>query len=365
MSDALYLKALNYGGVPGQPAPTNVTFDDSGDGLAAVFQVNTTDAITHLGFRYGARTGTPPAYVLSLQSVLTASGLPDGTILGAGSPNSVIFTPPADATWDGLWKWQQLANAYTPSNRAELLAACLEYSSGTIDGSNCSSFTRSMSLTTGSGLPYNALKTAGTWAKGGVTSFGYRTANGRYGLIAQLSFVTNTASTNGHRSAMHFTLPSGHGDTFKIAGMGCPHRVPVTGNTFKMGLWDSAGTMIQDVTYDSDQFRGVNTDVQSSELLFDEASLTALNFGTKYYIGFEVASSAPVGVRGVKLAEAADRSAFPLGTNRGYATWDGSSWTDDDTMMPNVELIFADITEPAAGGIKNRAILPSGVGAIG
>src|SRR5688572_26797065 len=201
MADALRLIVNNSAGVDAAfQTATNVSLDASNDGVGWVFQANSADAITHLGFRYGARTGTPPTYRISLQSPTAAGGLPDGTVLGGGSPASGTFTPPADATWDGTWQWVALTNSYTPS-RGQLLVSAIEHSSGTVDGSNFSSFTRQVTgFRMDDGFPYSCILTAGTWAKSTMPCFGYRTANGRYGYIGQSAYATNTAGTNGHRS---------------------------------------------------------------------------------------------------------------------------------------------------------------------
>jgi hypothetical protein len=350
MADAKILSIFNNQGWDrSAPSPTNNNLNANNVGVFWVFQALNTDPITHLGYRYGARTGTPPTYRIGLQSV-TGAGIPDGTILGGGTPASTTFTPPADATIDGLWRWHALANSYTPS-RGQFLASCVEYSAGTVDASNFSSFTRQISsLRIASGIFYSGAMAAGTWAKtaNSMAAFGWRTASGRYGVIWQSDYATNTAGTNGHRSAMQFTLPSGHGDTFKLLGIRCRCRVPASGNTFKLGLWD-ASSLLQSTTLDSDQCSTINGGA-GVEVMFSDATLATLSYGTKYYVGFEVTSSVGVGMYGIQLAEAADRVSYPYGDIRGLSTYNGATWTDDDTVMPMCDLIFDDITEPAAGG---------------
>lgn len=349
MADALFTTLLNHGGqsAPSQTA-TNQTLDANNDGWGHAFRARSADAITHLGFRYGARTGTPPEYSIRLESV-DGSGMPDGADVGGGAPTAKTFTPPADATWDGTWRWVQLTNAFTPS-RGQLFASTIRYSSGTVDGSNNSSFTTALSgFKSARGFPYANTLTAGTWAitNNGVC-FGYRTASGRYGYISTGLYATTT-STSGNRSAMHFTLPSGWGATYQLAFPAMYCRCGATGTSCKIGLWAGDGSVLQEITVDADTIDGPNT-WRSQEFFFDEATLATLDFGTKYYLGVESVSSSTVGIRGWQLAEAEDRSAFPNGVNRGLATWNGSAWTEDNTVMPICELGLADITEPSAGG---------------
>lgn len=353
MADALYSKIWAHQIPSSVGSATNDAISASDAGTGFIFQANSTDAITHIGRRYGARTGTPPTYIASLQGV-TAGGLPDGSILGGGSPASVTFTPPADTSINGTWVWYTLANSYTPT-LGQMLAMCWEYSSGTIDGSNNSSFTRSLgSMQNGAatnGNPYSCTKTGGTWAKTGVTTFGYRTANGRYGFIGTGAYATNIA-TSGQRSAMFFTIPSTWCTTYKVAGVQCAHRNGAAAGTYKLAIWDSAGSVVQTaLTIDTDTFVANSSD-QCSEFNFDSSPAT-LTAGTEYYIGFESVSSSSIGMRGIQLAEAADRSAFPNGVNRGFASWNGSAWTKDSTVMPVCSLILSDIsfTGGGSGGV--------------
>jgi hypothetical protein len=350
MSDALQLSiGTRWGQSADQSTITLQTVDATNDGVGFVFQTPTTEAITHLGVRYGVRAGTPPTFLAALEGI-DASGFPNGTVLGGGTPASGTFTPPADTTWNSTWRWVALANAYTP-NRGEKLAMTIRYSSGTIDGSNNSSFayrTTSMSATT-FGRPYALTLTAGTWTKQTTDAplFGIRTANKRYGLVLQ-SLFTTTMGTTGNRSTMRFTLPAAWGDTYKVAGARLATTLPAAGGSFKFGLWDGT-TEMQAVSIDTDEL-SANSGRRQVELFFTDVTLDTLTFGTEYRIGLEVEGSLAVGLLGLQLSEANDRLAFPLGTNRGYSSWNGSVWSDDDTVMPLVELILDDLTEPAGGG---------------
>ena len=347
MADALLQSIMGRTAHAGVGSATNATLSATDAGTGCVFQAYNADPITHVGFRYGVRTGTPPTYIASLQGVTTA-GVPDGTVKGGGTPASVTFTPPADTSINNTWQWYALDNSYAPA-RGEFLAACIEYSTGSCDTFNNSSFTRAMTnFGLNGGFTYACLKTGGTWAKSNGTVFGYRTASGRFGWIGTGAYNTNQ-STSGNRSTMHFTLPSGHGSTFRVLGLMALVRNGASAADLKMGLWNAAGTALQEVTLDCDRCSGVSGDF-IAELLFDETSLSDLSFGTTYYIGFESVSSSTAGVRGIQLGSADDRAAYPNGTNRGIATWNGSAWTEDNTVMPLCSLILDDITVAAGGG---------------
>jgi hypothetical protein len=339
----------------GSPAFSNHVADASNDAIGVAIQARDAEAITHIGFRYGARTGTPPVYVATLEGLSGATGFPDGTDVGGGSPTAKTFTPPADATWDGTWQWIQLTNAYTPS-RGQMLCPTIRYSSGTIDGSNNGSFTtHATSLNQGTFFQFpKALRlTAGTWA--GQAAFpilALRTASTRYLWPIESFYSTRSASTVGHRQAVKFTLPAGSGDTFKVRGARFLGSLSsAAAKTPVFGLWN-AGGVLQSIALDTEWSAFASTAYVVYEFLFDEASLSSLSFGTAYYLGLEVADAANGGVilNGIQLDSADDQDAYSGGASVGFATFDGSTWTDDATVRPFVELLLEDITEPAAGG---------------
>lgn len=353
MANVIHESLFNHYGYNGAVgAATNFAVDANNDGWGVVFQPETTDAITHVGFRYGARTGTPPTYTIQIEGV-DASGFPDGADIGGGSPTAVTFTPPADTSINGLWQWKTLTNSYNPTD-ATPLALTIRYSSGTIDGSNFSSFTRSLVDVSASshGFPYAVSLTAGTWAaNAGTHIFGYKTATERHGTIVQGVFTTNT-STSGQRSTMKFNIPATRGSTYQVAGFRCVARLPAAAGSYKYGLYNAAGTALQEVTMDSDHISAAGTTLPS-RFFFDIDSLATLSNGTDYYIGFESVSSSTVGLKGYQLAEADDRTAFSNGTNRCYSLWNGASWADDTTVVPQLDLILADITV-ASGGAAHK-----------
>lgn len=335
--------------------------DASNEGIGWVFQPFNADPITHLGFRYGTRTGTPPTYSITLETI-DGTGLPTGTDVGGGSPTLTAFTPPASTAWDSTWRWVALTNSYTPT-RGQVLASVIRYSSGTIDGSNNSSFTRNMlSQSNITGFPYPVTNSAGTWSKVNIgPTFGWRTASGRYGHISQAAYSTTTANTAGHRQLMKFRLPSGEGSTYKVIGAAGTVRVGSASGSYKLILTDSSGTILQETTFDADQDSAVAT-IGPRQFYFDDSTLQDLTYGTDYYIGFEVISG-QVGIAGITLAEAADREAFPSGLDRCLGTSTGGAITDTTTVLPLLEIIMDDIT-PAIGS-GGGAVIIGGLGQTG
>lgn len=330
------------------PTMSSHTVDASNEGVAFGWQAEYADAITHLGFRYGARTGTPPTYIIGIEGVSASTGQPDGTYKTNGGNCSATFTPPASTAWDGTWQWVALSNTYTPSV-GEFLMTTIRYSSGTIDASNFSSFTSHITNSFGYSWPTAWRNTSGTWAvQSGLPPFGVRTANYRYGYILPNFYSTRSASTVGNRVAAKFSLPSGFGDTYKVIGFRTTASIAqVVGRNPIAGVWSSSSSLAT-VTLDTD-IVAIST-YRPLEIYFTSAP--TLSFGTDYYVGFEVADATSAGVilYGTQYADSADGQSTDGGSYCVMSSYNGSSWTDDATVRPWIELIFEDITEPTGSG---------------
>ena len=323
---------------------TNFLIDASTDKDGKIVQAWNGEAITHIGFRQGTATGTQPTFKCGLQGV-DSSGLPDGTYLGGGSPASATFVP--SSANNSKWVWVSLTNSYTPTP-GDLIAIVIEYDSGTIGASNSCSFANTVANLGGTcRLPY-ALQNTGSWAKqAAMPCWGLRTANARYGHgIQSANYSTNTAGTNGHRSALEFNLRAAEGDTYTVFGFTCLARIPATANSFIAGLW-SAGGVMTSITLAADKMQTQNSDGMFQVVFI---SPQTLSFGTTYWAGFEVTGGAAVGLRGAVLEDEADRLAYGNQRQMRLATFDGSTWTGNSLVRPLLDLDIHDWTKPAGGG---------------
>lgn len=345
----LTLGAPHTGFPVGTPAFSNFALDASNDGAAWAFQALNDHPITGCQVRIGARAGTPPTYVVTLEQLSATTGFPDGTDIGGASPTAKTFTPPADATWDGTLQTITFTNAYTPA-RGQRLCLTLRHSSGTVDGSNHDTFTTDcQNLIAGSSFAdWNSLRlTAGTWGKvQRMPNFGIVTASERYGFPLESFYNTRSGSTVGHRQALKFKLPAGSCSSLAVRGLRLSGSIAAAvGKNPVLGLW-SAGGVLQNYTLDSDVVSQAANSYMFRSFLFDEVTLSALSPDTWYYAGLEVADAVNGGVllNGLQLDSASDLSAFPGGSNWHLATYDGSNWTDDQTVRPFAELDLADLT---------------------
>jgi len=330
---------------------TSLALDGSGDKIGTTFHVETADAITHVGYRQASSAGTPPTYKISLQSV--SSGDPSGTVLGGGSPASATFTP-TSAT-DGEWVWIALDNSYTPSNIGELIAVVLEYSTGTIDGSNNITATYATNNTSTSLIFPPAMINTAVWAKyaAGLPIFGYRTASSRYGRPIQ-NFSMEAVATSGHRLATGFTFSANGVTSFTLSGFWIVVDMPAAG-TVTFGIWNTAGTALATGTL-------TPSDVQSAVVdkfvYVGMTSTPSLTPGTKYYIGAQ-ADGNTFEIAHVTVQEASDFLAWtPHAVVQG--SWDTASWTDTATICPVVFPVINSVT-PEVGGTPG-ALMLLGVG---
>lgn len=362
MSDALQLRYGSFGssgGTGNPPGFVGVALANTASvfGLAGVVMMRAGDTITHAGFAVTARTGTPPTYRISLQAVSTTDGTPSGTVLGGGSPASATFTPPADASWTDTYQWIALANSYT-AVRGEILAVVVEYSSGTINASNCSSFARNLNgVDHGTqGFPYNMVAAAAgpsSWATAlGRCVFAVKSSTAIYGFPCCLVTTTNFSSdSTPDEYALAFTIPALWFSSFSVLGVRAVLQTPAAGKTVLVSLY-AGTTSLQSVTWDSDQEISNGAGGRVVELYFSDTTLATLTPGTVYRVGFAPQQTATnLNIPSLGSTAAGDLAGWPFGTTCYLSTrTNGGAWTDDTTKRPYLEVILDTVTGGTVGG---------------
>lgn len=331
--------------------------DASTDAIEFIYQMPEAATITTVGFLYGFRTGTPPTYRASIQSVNT-SGRASGTILGGGTPASKTFTPPANGSWDGTWQEVTLDNSIALT-RGQFVAVVIDYSSGTVNGSNNGEFAHGL-VSNGSVTPWafpfavTVNAGAGTKQNSRVPVFSLKSASKSYGYpgLTLRSDAYSSDSTPDER-ALRFLLAAGWGDTFQVVGVRFLCRAAAAAKSVLISLYTGT-TTLQAVTWDCDATGSTpaGSDRLVTEIYFDESSLTTLNYNTEYRIGFAPQeTSANFALAAIRVNAAGDATAYP-GSSAFYMSTrsDAGAWSDVTTDLPLVELILADSTEPAGGG---------------
>jgi len=341
-------------------AGSNFSLNATGIVIAWVVQAESVEPITHVWFRGGARTGTPPTYVITIEGI-DSSGNPDGTDIGGGSPTAATFTPPADTTWNGVGRWIAVTNSWTPT-LGQLFAIVVRYSSGTCDGSNFFSFTSGVTSINygGRNFPYCDTYNGSAWTKSTQSfSVAWKGATGVYGFPATGAVTSSGSLTAGRRIAAAVTIPTAHASSFTCLAFEGIMDPGSAAGTVVFGVWDASGTELSAITLDTDAMASVIG--RNIRIIMD--THPALTCGTEYYFGMEATVGGAPGIQGLTMGSADDRAAFPNGLNKSMATWDGSSWTKDTLVLPLIEITAADLTLPSGG--SGGALILGGLGQTG
>lgn len=334
-NDTLFNVGMQYGTSFG-------TFDLSGSTLkiAAVFRARG-QQITKIGVNVSS-IASPPVYLADLQSVAAAA--PSATILGGGSPASAMFTPVAG------WQWITLTNPYTPT-LGDVVAAVIEYSSGTIDASHHAVFNLRIG-NNATDLPVPMSYNGSTWSNN----------NTQYPLIA-VQYADGTVhqymcSLTGLPSNIDYnsgSSPNEYGITFVAPGN-------ITIDSLLVGL-KPGGTFTGVVTvYDSASTSLVgsdNTTVTQNEtfggsaIALTQVPLTpiALASGSRYYIGWKPTTGSNIRVQKHVYESAAGKRAI-FGDASFVSRTNAGAWTQDDSSVCLMTPLISGVS--AAGHVQSR-----------
>ena len=355
------------------PTYTNFALDASTDQLEWIFSWPFSGvSVTKVSVRYGARTGTPPTYIISLQGVDT-TGIPDGVIVGGGTPCSTTFTPPASTAWNGLVQTFTFDNAYTPA-RGDRLALVIAYSTGTISGANNSSVSSTQS---GFGsrwaFPYAIQNNAGTRTRiAAMPAFMLGDPAGT-GLCYGIAYDANAETTYASDStpderAQDFEAPWFPGN-WAVIGVRFVCRTPAASKSVLINLYDTDfSTVLQSVTWDGDHASAAANATSYVEIFFDEATLATLTAAGRYRIGFlpqeTAANFALAQMGGAALSQFEGLplgfQTFPSGGTAldGFTRTNAGAWSAA-TVRYLVEPIIGSIDTVTAGAGGTRVIGPA------
>ena len=341
MADAKNIKLWFSPEAMATPGTGNsLLLNDSARKVAVIFQATNTEPITEIFVPHTSTTGTSPTYLASLQSINT-SGQPSGTVLGGGSPASVTFSPTSLGYAATRGYWVTLANAYTPT-RGEFLAVVIEYSSGTVNGSNFSSI-RYYFSGPDFGMPH-AVDYQASWTKrSGQPALAYKTATRVYGFPCKTTISQSYTSTTEY--GLKFTIPSGWFGTYKLAGVEFMCTLPAA-STYSAKLYDGGGasdtTVLASLTGADGDFSGSGN--RPHRFLFADATLPTLTAGSTYRISLAAGGAVSTTLYLPEFESNADMSGMPLGINSYLTTRSGGNWTDTDTRILYGALVFSEIT---------------------
>lgn len=294
--------------------------------------------ITHLGFRYDIRVGTPPLYQLSLRQIDdSGSPKPGDQIL-----TSRTFQPPADASWNGLWQWIEMLTPYAAS-RNERLCGVLQHFQGSVTASHHSRFTQSIQ-NAGSVrgyFPYTTYYNGLETRDKSQPVFGWRSPTKAYGWPYESLLLQNV--NNPTQTGIRFLLNKRYANIFTLKGARFQGKMAgANGKSFAMILYDTDNNEQSRVVWDADISVGPSTQDATAKILFDDATLPSLMFGKEYFLVFEPQEAdTNFALRTIAMDEAFDLDAVPGGASA-YAverSGDTGPWTNFRNRRPQIDLL--------------------------
>jgi hypothetical protein len=353
--------------IPGTPIPwpginnnhvgaislsTDATLDAAGEYITYVFMARQAMVISHVGFRAGAVAGAPTADV-RIETVGT-DGLPTGVLWDTNT--NIVTATLVGSTW--------ALHALTASATiavGQVFAVKVAFNSGT-------SFIMQAVINTTEdiyNLPYQVLN-VGTPTKarllngtkvlalGSSTSAFYPL----YGCVPATAVTANSFdNTNAAARGLRFQVPF----TCRCVGMR-PYQGAAVGD-FAYVLYNDAGTELSSssTVIEGDQSGANNAGY--SNLYFDNpVTLTA---ATWYRAVIVPNSATAVNITTITMPSADYLSGTVFGANAHYTTRASAVWDDSaTTQIPLVDILIDQLSDTAGGG-ANRALLHSGVSAVG
>ena len=357
MSDTAALQGIELKTHPGSQYGYGLYgafINSSDDKLGVIFTVPDDCNLTGMACYAESVTGTSPYFKMNIQGVTTSGAdEPDGVVAGSGTAETAGFQVTADS--------RQAHDFDTPLavNGGDVLAAVLEYDSGTIDGSNKGLFRYATKNVYSNMLPLAVSAVSGTWTPYNLYWPSITvTTNQAWdcGGMFNAGDVTDTTSMNssGKRWAMRIAIPADENLELHIEGFRY-NGVPVGGNneTYKIGIWNEAGAEIVSSTVDADQGgSGGLTALSSREYYFD--AIATLTSGDVFYIGFENTGDA-IGGSYLEMKHADGLRSYPGGDIFYVSAWDGvDTWTGDQTRRILINPILSSIHGAGGGGSTTR-----------
>jgi hypothetical protein len=320
----------------------SLAFSESTRRIEVLFQAMEAATITQL-WQYCSFAASPPVLRLSLQGVDATTGTSDGTIKGATNNCLATFTPVSNTA-----AWKTLGESYTCA-RGEWLAAVLEYSSGTIDGSHSANMAYGFNGSFNRSIDFAITTTSGSRARSAtIPVYGYASASLAYGrpIIAQSSLSFNSGSSP-NEYALRFIVPSGSMTSFTIAGARILVSPNPAGTSHTVTLYDGT-TVLQQTTFDTDVVSSSAAAPRMIDVLFTDATFSTLTPGNTYRLAIKPGSATNVSLQNIGVNANADLDAIFMGKEWYQSSRAGGAWTDADTFRPCIAPIFGAFTSSGA-----------------
>lgn len=335
-----------------------ITFNALNQQYSVVLRATEDATITHVGFNFNTRTGTPGDFTFRL-----------GNVDGSGNPGTTIHASVVVAssaiTYGGAtghFYWAALSSSYNVT-RGEIVACTVIATAGTWDATNLVTLNYQLS----SNLEAHGNRGQFPYATRGSSRIdgmvgGMRSSTTAYGYpIKHITGDTYVGTTT--RYGTRFTVPSNMGASVRLAGIRFRAQLN-TGLSYDIKVGTISGTTVTEIftlNVDADVLFNAGTGGLHDHVLPTAQTLTA---GQEYVIGI-LASGNNFSFTNIKLTDVIDRTAFThslYGTVKSGSWTSGGVWTDDNTRLyliyPYVDLINA-----ASGGsaVYNHVGMTGGI----
>lgn len=321
-----------------------ISFTATNQQYNVILRASEDATITHVGFNFNTRTGTPGSFIFRLASV-DASGNPSTTLGSATIASSSVTYGGAS----GSLYWGALS-ASVNVTRGQILSCTVISSTGTWDASN--NVTLNYQLNNSgeangnrSTFPY---ATRGSARQNGVIG-GMRSSTTAYGYpITGLGI--DTYSFTSTRYGTRFTVPTNMGSSVRLAGIRFRANIN-TASDYDIKIGSISGSTVTELftqNVDTDQQTNTAEGYVHDHVLTTAQTLTA---GSEYVIGI-MAGNNNVQYGNIKLTAAIDRTALThsiYGTVKSGSWTSAGAWTDDDTRLYMIVPYF-DLINAASGG---------------
>ncbi len=320
--NAIYVNTAN-------PVVTALDAVDSGHYGAYIYSAPRDATISHLWLTCQAVAGSP---TVECRVETVTAGAASGTLFNAAGGGSTGTSGTLTAGTSTL----VALTASAATVKGDKVAIVYKYASGT------TFTTQSLGSTTNAfnGTPYRATNKTGSVVKGDSHSicFAVGTSATTFEPLAGIRPVVSLGggtfnNTSGAARAALFTVP------FKCRIVGCRMFMSGSAGDFTVSITtgDASGT---EISNSSTAFTGSFTSAATTcrEFYFDNAVTPTV--GTAYRLVLTPTSATNCTMQTMVLPSSAYLTAMPGGSNFYYSSLASSTWTDDATQVPFMDLML-------------------------
>jgi hypothetical protein len=211
-------------------------------------------------------------------------------------------------------------------------------------------------------FPYLVQKIAGTVGKSnaaGCYIHSCSSSTKTYGQPHKPNSITSISSASSpNEIGNYFRLPTGLGTSYTLLGVRLFIAMTNSAGTFDITLYDTANTVLQQVSFTCSNVVGGMTTLAQRDFYFVQTTLTSLTPGTYYRVAVKASNATGIGdMASIDFPSALGMTAY-TGVNGScqYTSRAGSgAWTDVSGRIHAMKLILNDVTGSAGSSSGSSA----------